>query len=234
MGAMKDSMKTVEMSEQEIDALKTVIDELDLSNEDKAAITYGLNLIGWLPKLILEQRISLHRLQLMLFGKAAPAKKPASSKDKNTDNNNRSKDNETHSDNDTSANDEDLDITAASDLDNESEKSGRTGRKPHTDYKAADHFIPHEELKSGDLCPEKCGGKIYDFEPQTIIRIDVRAWLVKAKTVPLKGFSCRWFKHSPFRPHIPLRKSTGSTASSNLCCGVSCNISYQQSSELKS
>lgn len=201
MGAIKDSMKIVEMSEQEIDTLKAIIDELDLSNEDKAAITYGLNLIVWLPKLILEQRISLHRLQLMLFGKATPAKKPASSKDKNTDNNNRSKDNQTHLDNDTSANDEDLDITAASDLDDESEKSGRTGRKPHTDYKAIDLFIPHEELKSGDLCPEKCGGKVYDFEPQTIIRINgqmdacANRYTIETKRCNLCG--------ELFRPELP-------------------------------
>jgi len=31
MGAIKDSMKIIEMSEQEIDALKTIIDELTLS-----------------------------------------------------------------------------------------------------------------------------------------------------------------------------------------------------------
>ena len=74
MGAIKDSMKIIEMSEQEIDALKAIIDELNLPEENKAAITYGLNLIIWLPKLILEQRISLHRLQLMLFGKATSAK----------------------------------------------------------------------------------------------------------------------------------------------------------------
>jgi len=45
MGAIKDSMKIIEMSEQEIDALKISIDELRLSDEHKAAITYGLNLI---------------------------------------------------------------------------------------------------------------------------------------------------------------------------------------------
>jgi len=108
MGAIKDSMKIVEMSEHEIDALKKIIDELDLSDGDKAAITYGLNLIVWLPKLILEQRISLHRLQLMLFGKAAPAKQSANSNDKNTGNNKGSEDNQVSSDNDKSANDEDL------------------------------------------------------------------------------------------------------------------------------
>ena len=37
MGAIKDSMKIIEMSEQEIDALKTIIDGLKLSDEHKAA-----------------------------------------------------------------------------------------------------------------------------------------------------------------------------------------------------
>ena len=84
MGAIKNSIKIVEMSEHEIDALKNIINELGLSNEDKAAITYGLNLIFWLPKLILEQRISLHRLQLILFGKAAATKKSKKGTDKKT------------------------------------------------------------------------------------------------------------------------------------------------------
>ena len=52
MGAINDSIKIIEMSEQGIDALKAIIDELALSDKDKAAITYGLNLIVWLPKLI--------------------------------------------------------------------------------------------------------------------------------------------------------------------------------------
>ena len=44
MGVIKDSMKIIEMSEQEINVLKTIVDELDLSDEYKAAITYGLSL----------------------------------------------------------------------------------------------------------------------------------------------------------------------------------------------
>ncbi len=159
MGAIKDSMKIIEMSEQEIDALKAIIDELDLSDENKAAITYGLNLIIWLPKLILEQRISLHRLQLTLFGKATSEKSSKNNSDQKTDNNKKPEVNETPSDKGKSANDEDLDITSTSDVDDEPQKSGRTGRKLHTEYKAIDHFIPHEDLNSGDLCPEKCGGE---------------------------------------------------------------------------
>ena len=171
MGAIKNSIKIIEKTEQEIDALKAIIDELGLSDEDKAAVTYGLNLIIWLPKLILEQRISLHRLQLMLFGKAAPAKQSRKSNNKKTDINKNPDDKGNTPDIDKSANDEDLDIIPSSDIYAEQPRSGRTGRKPHTDYHAIDHFIPHENLKSGDLCPEKCGGKVYDFEPKIIIRI---------------------------------------------------------------
>ena len=107
-----------------------IIGELDLSDEDKAAITYGLNLIIWLPNLILEQRISHHRLQLMLFGKATSAKSSKNNSDQKNDNNKKPEDNDTPSANDKSANDEVLDITSTSDVDDEPQKSGRTGRKP--------------------------------------------------------------------------------------------------------
>ncbi len=96
----------------------------------------------------------------MLFGKAAPAKPPNHEDNGNTP------------DIDKSANDEDLDVIPSLDIDEEQPSSGRTGRKPHTDYHAIDNFIAHEKLKSGSLCPEKCGGKVYDFEPQVIIRIN--------------------------------------------------------------
>ena len=118
------------------------------------------------------QRISLHRLQLMLFGKAAMTKKSENGNDNKIGNNKKSEDDQASLDNEESANDEDLDITAISGLDDEPPKSGLNGRRPHTDYTAIDHYVPHEGLKSGYLCPEKCGGKVYDFEPQTIIHIN--------------------------------------------------------------
>jgi hypothetical protein len=201
MGAIKDSMKIIEMSEQQIDALKATIDKLGLSDEDKAAITYGLNLIIWLPKLILEQRISLHRLQLMLFGKAAPTKKPKDGNNNKTGNNKKPEDDQVSTDKEESANDEDLNITPPMATDDEPQTSGRTGRKPHTEYKAIDHYIPHEELKSGDLCPEKCGGKVYNFEPQTIIRINgqmdacANRYIIETKRCNLCG--------ELFKPELP-------------------------------
>lgn len=115
MGAIKDSIKIIEKSEQEIDSLKGVIDKLNLSEDDKAAIIYGLNLIISLPKLLLEQRITTHRLQQMLFGKAAPPRKSTSKCEQKSGNNNEPDGKESASDIDTPANDEDLDITAPSD-----------------------------------------------------------------------------------------------------------------------
>lgn len=44
MSALKDSIKIIEMSGQEIDALKAIVDKFDLSDEHKAAITYGLKI----------------------------------------------------------------------------------------------------------------------------------------------------------------------------------------------
>lgn len=157
MGAIKDSMKIVEMSEQAIYALKAIIDGLDLTSEDKEAINYGLNLITWLPKLLLEQRISIHRLQLMLFGKAAPIKQSKNSADKKTSSNKEVDGGELSSESDDSheaANDEDLASSKAPATDNELEESGRGGRIPHTDYDAVEHHIAHDRLKSGDPCPE--------------------------------------------------------------------------------
>lgn len=79
MGALKESIKLIEKSEAEINALKATVRKMDLSDDDIETIIYGLNLIGWLPKLILEQNITIHRLKLMLFGKP---KVPFDSKNK--------------------------------------------------------------------------------------------------------------------------------------------------------
>ena len=172
MGAIKDSINIIEKTEEEVDVLKSIINELDLSDEDKAATIYGLNLIVWLPKLILEQNITIHRLQELLFGKSkqkSRSKKHKSSPETEISNSDV-KDKKLNGE--LPANGEELDSPPEPVIDESSQPSGRTGRRPHTDYDAIDHYIPNEDLKPGDLCPEKCGGKVYDFEPKVIIRIN--------------------------------------------------------------
>ena len=45
-------------------------------------------------------------------------------------------------------------------------------------------------------------------------------WALVEKTAPLIGSFCSRCRHTAARPSIPLRKSTGSTATSSRICGI--------------
>ena len=67
MGQIRQSLKIIEKSEEEIDSLKSAVESLNLSDDEKETLIYGLYLIVWLPKLILEQAISMFRLKELLW-----------------------------------------------------------------------------------------------------------------------------------------------------------------------
>ena len=69
MGAIKDAIKIVEKTPEEIEAIKAEIKKSGLPDETVTMLMYGLNLILWLPKLILEQKVTISRLKDLLFGK---------------------------------------------------------------------------------------------------------------------------------------------------------------------
>ena len=71
MGTIKDALKIVEKTPEEIEAIKQEVKRLGLSDETITVIIYGLSLILWLPKLILEQKITIYRLKELLFGKSS-------------------------------------------------------------------------------------------------------------------------------------------------------------------
>ena len=71
MGTIKDALKIVEKTPEEIDAIKQEVKKLGLSDETITVILYGLSLILWLPKLILEQKVTISRLKELLFGKSS-------------------------------------------------------------------------------------------------------------------------------------------------------------------
>ena len=171
MGQIRHSLKIIEKSEEEIDSLKSAVEALNLSDDEKETLIYGLYLIVWLPKLILEQAISMFRLKELLFGKST---RKSSSKKSNQkiDGGKANQNDGLEQPNESSANDELLEDPLEANDNTPPPESGRTGRIPHTDYDAVDHYIAHDDLKSGDLCPLSCGGKVYDFKPQVIIRIN--------------------------------------------------------------
>lgn len=52
------------------------------------------------------------------------------------------------------------------------EKAKGHGRLSAFAYQTAqDVLITHPELKVGDLCPEKCGERLYEREPGILLRI---------------------------------------------------------------
>ena len=69
VSTIKDALKIVEKTPEEIEAIKQEVKKLALSDETITVIIYGLSLILWLPKLILEQKITISRLKELLFGK---------------------------------------------------------------------------------------------------------------------------------------------------------------------
>lgn len=82
MGAIKDAIKIVEKMPEEIEAIKADIKKTGLPDEVITVILYRLNLIEWLPKLILEQKVTISRLKELLFGKKKRTIRPEDDKSK--------------------------------------------------------------------------------------------------------------------------------------------------------
>ena len=174
MGSIRDAIKIVEKTPEEIEAIKAEIQKAGLPDEMMAVILYGLNLIEWLPKLIIEQKVTISRLKELLFGKKKRTIQPKDDKSKtsnaeklatkNTDNPPASTD---------AANEENLTGSENTDTEdsNEKKKLKGHGRIPHTAYTdAEEHQITIDDLKAGMPCPSKCKGRLYQFNPATIIR----------------------------------------------------------------
>jgi transposase len=173
MGMMRDAIKSIEKTPEEINGIKGEIQKAGLPDETVAVLMYGLNLILWLPKLILEQKVTISRLKELLFGKKQRKAKPKADKSKPNNNETDSAENAEPA-SITAANDDDVIETASADVKalTEDKTSKGHGRTPHTAYtEAEDHQLTINDLKAGMPCPSKCNGRLYDFKPGIIIRI---------------------------------------------------------------
>lgn len=46
------------------------------------------------------------------------------------------------------------------------------GRLPHSAYtNSIEYTLAISDFKTGDLCPEQCGGKLYRYDPGILVRI---------------------------------------------------------------
>ena len=80
MSGIKDAIKILDKTPEEIEQIKSDVKSIGLPEETVTVIIYGLSLIIWLPKLLLEQRVTIARLKELLFGKSQRKSKSKASK----------------------------------------------------------------------------------------------------------------------------------------------------------
>ena len=116
-----------------------------------------INLASWIPRALVEHKITVSNLKRLIFGKGDKSTKQQDKSPKTEQNN--------------TAPEEPV-PSASNDESHEPKESKGHGRLPHTAYiNASEHTIPLESLSSGQSCPHHCGGKLYSINPGILINI---------------------------------------------------------------
>lgn len=186
--------KQIDLTEEEIAALNDRIKNKNLTDEDIALFGQVLTFMLWLQQQIQHFKISMSKLKNMLFGSKDESRKnkkgktdPSAAESADKSNNGAPADGS----NDVPAAESD-DGSATSTPQSNTAERDETKPKPkgHGRYgadaykNAINVYVSHKLLKPGDLCPEKCGGKLYEFEAGSVIRV--------------KGQSCAHVIHYQF------------------------------------
>jgi hypothetical protein len=145
MAGIKDTLKIINKSVDEIEKIKADVRKSDLPEETINILIYGLTLIIWLPKLLLEQKITLFRLKELLFGKS---QKKGAKKRQNRDEDKKNQ-NDEHDVSKSSSltTDEDKTSPPQDDKQSNKKKSGRIAQ--HQYQNAIEHNISHQGLAVG-------------------------------------------------------------------------------------
>ncbi len=176
----------VNLNQEEVDLLMSRLTTCSLDDSDKTLIKGIIQFYLWLQWALTETKMSLHRLR-SLFGFVKTEKR------------------------DLLAQPEDSEFTSDLEL-KQVEKSEKTikghGRLSHTAYSGATTIEQqHESLKSGELCPKKCGGKLYTIKPRSMICLKGHA-LASATRYLLERLRCSLCGHvfTARPPGISLQK----------------------------
>ncbi len=157
--------KVIDKTQADIDAAIAAIQTCELPSATKDFAISCIRLAVWLPKALLEQKIKLSNLRKLIFGQGKKISR------KTTNGNTVARENPES---------KPLAYDDASLLPSEKEIVTVTsrveppghGRLPHSAYKnTIEHTLAISELKSGDLCPEHCGGRLYHNEPGILVRV---------------------------------------------------------------
>jgi len=165
-------------SHAEIEEALDRIRKSNLSKDDIDLLIGCVEFATWLPQALKEKDISIKNLRRTLFGKDDTKKNHKKKNNKNNDKdakNNENTDSDKSTDTASSENTEQPVNPPAEQNQNSNvvdiKKPGH-GRMGYDAYTNANKvFVPHDTLKAGDYCPEKCGGKLYLFSPGHVIRV---------------------------------------------------------------
>jgi len=156
--------KVIDKSQADIDAAIETIKASDMPAGTKDFAISCIRLAVWLPKALLEHKIKLSNLRKLIFGLGRRNKKKSSN-------------DAGQSDTKSEAQDIGLNL-AAEPASTETEVSTNQvsapghGRLPHSAYtNTIEHQLSIVVLKTGDLCPTQCGGKLYQLEPGILVRV---------------------------------------------------------------
>ena len=159
-----------DLTEEEINALYERIDT-NLTKEDADLIKKIIKFTFWIQVKFQETGITISKLKKMIFGTKSEKR------DKDDDDEEQAE----------------ISSKKTEEESNAREKNKGHGKNGHEAYKSArQESIKHGLYKAGDECPLKCGGKLYNTEPGTVMRIygQSEADTVKYEVEKLRCSSC--------------------------------------------
>lgn len=159
--------KIIDKSQADIDAAIEAIKTSNIPAGTKEFAISCIRLAVWLPQALLEHKIKLSNLRKLIFGLGRRNKKKSRNDADQSDVKNETKDS-----NDLNSMTDPAPIsTETAEAINQVAALGH-GRLPHTAYaNTTEHQLAIPILKTGDLCPTQCGGKLYQIEPGILVRV---------------------------------------------------------------
>lgn len=182
---MAKEPEQIELSPKEIESLHERIKSFTVTKEDIVLFGKVLSFFVWIQLKLQRSQVTINKLKKIIFGKTEKSTNRSKQDSEKLDKNNDLSDSlcdETDSVSEdivsnlvekTTVNLTPSGVNSSSD---DPKRKGH-GRISADEY-VPDEIIPvkHDVLKTGDPCPEKCGGKLYQFQdnPGGIIRIKGR------------------------------------------------------------
>lgn len=155
MTPAKELPKVIEKSQEEIEQIVALVQASNLPEDIKPFVVGCINLASWIPRALVEHKITVSNLKRLIFGKGDKATQRQTNM---------------HEKNNTAP--EEQEPSASNDEPLAPEVLKGHGRLAHTAYtNATEHNIAIEPLKYGQWCPLACGGKLYRIDPGIIINI---------------------------------------------------------------